>query len=120
MKPTLNAKTDRFSLTFDGQSVMVTGNLDVANPREWLEPFFAAVHQNLVREKSKEVVINFKAVVYLNSAAIKEIVRWVVMREQAVKGTDYKLVFLCNRNSVVQQGMAESLLWLKKDFLEIR
>ena len=69
------------------------GRISMPAPAADLNPFFDAVHEQLVAEGATQIHIDFSELEFMNSSGFKCFVHWVEKVNQLRKEMRYRLVF---------------------------
>ena len=107
----------RVSLHVDGSVVTISGEIDQASPKLFLAPFFEAIHAAAEQEGLHEVKVDIRSLHFLNSAAVKELIAWVLKRNRLPPGKKYVLDFIYDSSILWQRVTMPTLSQLDPDFV---
>jgi hypothetical protein len=107
----------RVSLQVDGNVVTVRGEIDQASPKLFLAPFFEEIHAAAEQEGLHEVKVDIRSLHFLNSAAVKELIAWVLKRNRLPPGKKYVLDFIYDSSILWQRVTMPTLSQLDPDFV---
>ena len=105
------------SFEYRDNMVIISGCIDDSQPGKFMKPFFDDVHTHITSKKIKEIIIDIKNLVFLNSSGIKEFVSWILKVEVLPKEKLYKLGFVGNKNKIWQQFSLETLKLLSPEII---
>jgi hypothetical protein len=83
-------------LKAEGTHVKFSGFINHPRPGEYLAPFIDAVHNAIIEEKIKEVVVDLTDLRFLNSSGIREFVDWILRLNNLEDEEKYTIKFLCS------------------------
>lgn len=107
----------RASLSGDGNVITLRGEIDQQNPKSFLAPFFEQVHAAAEAEDLREVKVDIRALIFLNSSAVKELIGWVLKRNRLPPGKKYVIEFIYDSSILWQRVTLPSLSQLDPDFV---
>ena len=107
----------RVSLQVDGSVVTISGEIDQASPKLFLGPFFEEIHAAAEQEGLHEVKVDIRSLHFLNSAAVKELIAWVLKRNRLPPGKKYVLDFIYDSSILWQRVTMPTLSQLDPDFV---
>ena len=107
----------RVSLQVDGNLVTIRGEIDQASPKLFLAPFFEEIHTAAAQENLHEVKVDICTLHFLNSAAVKELIAWVLKRNRLPPGKKYVLDFVYDSSILWQRVTMPTLSQLDPDFV---
>jgi hypothetical protein len=107
----------RVSLQADGNVVTIRGDIDQANPKTFLAPFFDEIHTSAEQEGLHEVKVDIRSLHFLNSSAVKELIAWVLRRNRLPPGKKYVLEFIYDSSILWQRVTMPTLSQLDSDFV---
>ena len=109
----------RVSLQASGNLVTICGEIDQPSPKEFLAPFFEQVHGLADSEGLREVTVDIRGLAFLNSAAVKELITWVLRRNRLAPGRKYVLEFVYDSSILWQRVTMPTLGQLDPDFVRL-
>jgi len=107
----------RVSLQVVGNVVTISGEIDQTSPKLFLGPFFAEIHAAAEQEGLHEVKVDMCSLHFLNSAAVKELIAWVLKRNRLPPGKKYVLDFIYDSSILWQRVTMPTLSQLDPDFV---
>jgi hypothetical protein len=107
----------RVSLQVDGNVVTLRGEIDQASPKLFLAPFFEEIHTAATQEGLREVKVDIQQLHFLNSAAVKELIAWVLRRNRLAAGKKYAIEFVYDSSILWQRVTMPTLSQLDTDFI---
>ena len=107
----------RVSLQADGNLVTIRGEIDQVSPKLFLAPFFEEIHAAAEQESLHEVKVDICNLHFLNSAAVKELIAWVLKRNRLPPGKKYVLDFIYDSSILWQRVTMPTLSQLDPDFV---
>jgi hypothetical protein len=107
----------RVSLQADGNLVTLRGDIDQTSPKTFLAPFFDEIHASAEQEGLHEVRVDIRHLHFLNSAAVKELIAWVLKRNRLPSGKKYVLEFVYDSSILWQRVTMPTLSQLDPDFV---
>jgi len=107
----------RVSLQVDGAMVTIRGEIDQSSPKLFLAPFFEEIHTAAEQESMHEVKVDICGLHFLNSAAVKELIAWVLKRNRLPPGKKYVLDFIYDSSILWQRVTMPTLSQLDPDFV---
>ena len=107
----------RVSLQVDGNLVTIRGEIDQVSPKLFLAPFFEGIHAAAEQESLHEVKVDIRSLHFLNSAAVKELIAWVLKRNRLPPGKKYVLDFIYDSSILWQRVTMPTLSQLDPDFV---
>jgi hypothetical protein len=107
----------RVSLQVDGNVVTIGGEIDQVSPKLFLAPFFEEIHVAAAQESLHEVKVDIRNLHFLNSAAVKELIAWVLKRNRLPPGKKYVLDFIYDSSILWQRVTMPTLSQLDPDFV---
>jgi len=114
---TVSPDGGRVSLQAEGNLVTIKGEIDQPSPKEYLAPFFEQVHTSADAEGLHEVKVDIRGLMFLNSAAVKELITWVLKRNRLAPGKKYVLEFIYDSSILWQRVTMPTLSQLDPDFV---
>ncbi len=105
------------TMTVSGNKIVMKGNVDSAQPGKFMQPFFAEVHENILKNGIKSIEVDIKELNFLNSSGIKELVAWIMKLESVPAAEQYKIKFLCNKDLLWQESSISTILFLNPDMI---
>jgi hypothetical protein len=107
----------RVTLQVDGSVVTLRGEIDQPSPKQFLGPFFDEIHAEAERENLREVKVDIRLLMFLNSSAVKELIAWVLKRNRLPAGKKYVIEFLYDSTVMWQRVTMPTLCQLDPDFV---
>ena len=107
----------RVSLQVDGNVVTLHGEIDQVSPKLFLAPFFEEIHLAAELENLHEVKVDIQELHFLNSAAVKELIAWVLKRNRMPPGKKYVLNFVYDSSILWQRMTMPTLSQLDSNFI---
>lgn len=107
----------RVSLAAEGNVVTIRGEIDQSSPKEFLAPFFDQIHSAVGMEGLREVKVDIRGLSFLNSAAVKELITWVLRRNRLTPDKKYTLDFIYDTSILWQRVTMPTLSQLDPDFV---
>jgi hypothetical protein len=107
----------RASLCGDGNVLTLRGEIDQQNPKSFLAPFFAQVHAAAEAEDLREIKVDIRNLLFLNSSAVKELISWVLKRNRMAPGKKYVIEFIYDSSILWQRVTLPSLSQLDSGFV---
>jgi hypothetical protein len=107
----------RVSLAAEGNVVTIRGEIDQSSPKEFLAPFFDQIHSAVDTEGLREVKVDIRGLTFLNSAAVKELIAWVLRRNRLAPEKKYKLDFIYDTTILWQRVTMPTLSQLDPEFV---
>jgi len=104
-------------LKAEGETVTISGNIEIQEPGRIMSPFFKAVHEGILSNNIKAVRVDITKLDYLNSSGIKEIVDWVMKLDELPENKKYQIKFICNPNALWQETSISTIEFLNTDFI---
>ena len=101
----------------DGNVVTIRGEIDQASPKLFLAPFFEEIHSAAVQEGLHELKVDIRELHFLNSAAVKELIAWVLKRNRLPPSKKYVLEFIYDSSILWQRVTMPTLSQLDPDFV---
>jgi hypothetical protein len=107
----------RVSLAAEGNLVTIRGEIDQSSPKEFLAPFFDQIHSAVDTEGLREIKVDIRGLAFLNSAAVKELISWVLRRNRLAPEKKYTLDFIYDTSILWQRVTMPTLSQLDPDFV---
>jgi hypothetical protein len=85
------------SVDAKGVSVTLRGSAESAAMKK-LNELLTLVHDEALRRKAAEVVVDFRGLEFMNSTCFKSFISWIVQVRALASDTQYKIRFLCDRS----------------------
>lgn len=99
--------------------IKFVGSIDMEYPNKLLDPYFAALHENIIENGVDKVTLDLTELTFLNSSGIKCFVLWVMKLQGLGVDKGYKIEFLLTDDSPWQKDSIKFLLFLEPDLLSI-
>lgn len=100
-------------------TIKFVGSIDMEYPNKVLDPYFKTLHENILANKVKRIIVDFTDLSFLNSSGIKCFVLWVMKLQGLGADQGYKIDFLLTDDSPWQKDSIKFLLFLVPDLLAI-
>lgn len=97
--------------------VFIKGNIDSKMPGEFMTPFFDDLHNQIIKEKIKEIYVDITELRFLNSNGIKELAKWIMKIINCNDDERYKVIFICDKRMVWQETSITTLTYLNPNFI---
>jgi hypothetical protein len=107
----------RASLQAEGNLVTLRGDIDQPSPKAYLAPFFDQIHTAAETEDLHEVKVDILGLHFLNSAAVKEIIGWLLRRNRLPANKKYVIEFIYDSSILWQRVTLPTLSQLDPDFV---
>ncbi len=107
----------RAALQAEGNLVTLRGDIDQPSPKVFLAPFFDKIHADAEAEQLREVKVDVLGVRFLNSAAVKEIIGWLLRRNRLPPEKKYAVEFIYDSSILWQRVTMPTLSQLDPDFV---
>jgi hypothetical protein len=107
----------RVALQAEGNLVSLRGDIDQSSPKTFLAPFFDKIHAAADAEDLHEVKVDILGLRFLNSAAVKEIIGWVLRRNRLPSGKKYVIEFIYDSSILWQRVTMPTVSQLDPDFV---
>ncbi|MBN1411159.1 MAG: anti-sigma factor antagonist [Spirochaetales bacterium] len=108
----INVEDGRVKLEVNDDMVVIKGEIDHMNPKEFMEDFLNSVHNEAVNTGMKKVKVDIGDLTFLNSSGIKELLKWIIKLSQLDTDKRYSIVFLYNPEVTWQPLSLEMLVKL--------
>lgn len=93
-------------------AIVFSGNIELQNPGEVLDPCFAQVHEEVTTNSVKELVLDFTTLEFLNSSGIKSLINWFIKLPQLPEDKRYNLLIKSNKDITWQDTTFRSISML--------
>lgn len=110
-----HVKKGGIELKAEGTTIFISGCVNHPSPGTFIEPFISEVHNNVLKQKIKEVVVNITDLRFLNSAGIRELVDWVMKLNSLNDDEKYSIKFLCSSEFLWQESSMSTLVYLNPE-----
>ena len=111
-------RVDGMTIAFAGPAELkLTGTIAMKDPREALGRFLRKVHEAVLADGEKDVVVDVAELKFVNSSAIRLFVDWAMWLKDG--STPYKLRFKSDRSIAWQRTTFAALLSLAKNTLSV-
>lgn len=108
-------------LTTEGNTVIIKGNLDCAEPGLFLNPFLDKVHKQALKDGIGELQVDFTGLKFLNSSGITEFSDWIFKIEETPENERYKIVFICNTDEYKwQKSSVQTMVYLNPEICSMQ
>lgn len=105
----------KFIIEVNKNIVKFSGCIDLLNPEPLFVPFFDNIHENIIKENIKEVILDFKELSFLNSSGIKTITKWIMKIHSLSPENKYKMKLLYSEEITWQRTSLMILTYLAPD-----
>jgi len=102
-----------------GIRLIFEGLVDDKNPETLLSNFFEELHEKLIKFQCKEVEVDLKKLIFLNSSGIKVLIQWITKNASSPLEKRYKYVIKINPNFHWQGNSCNMLKMLIPDLIII-
>ena len=89
--------------------VKVTGAVEMREPGDVLNPYWAAMDEEAVRHRIKRVEVDLRDLSFMNSSGILTLVRWITRAKAHPPVAGYTLVLKYDRNVTWQRTSVPTL-----------
>lgn len=96
----------------EGDTVLISGNIDSQAPSKFLMPFFKDVHNEVISKNIKEIKLDIRKLNFLNSSGIKELVDWILKLDTLPEEQKYVITILTNPELLWQESSISTLVYL--------
>jgi hypothetical protein len=107
----------RVVLQAEGNLVTLRGDIDQPSPKTFLVPFFDGIHAGALAEELHDVKVDILGLRFLNSAAVKEIIGWLLRRNRLPIEKKYTVEFIYDSSILWQRVTMPTLCQLDPDFV---
>lgn len=90
------------------------GNIDHADPGEFLDPAFDQVHEQVLAAGIPAVVADFTALQFCNSSGIKALINWVMKQMEMAPEHRYPVKFIYSKKVTWQQTSLKAITFLAR------
>jgi len=111
----LKTETD---MTASALTVKMTGSAETGVVTE-LDGFLKRLHQSAVATKVPEVVIDMRALEFMNSSCFKQFVSWINVLQESPAENHYKVRFIADENKRWQNRSLSALVCFAVDLIRI-
>ena len=98
--------------------VTLVGNADL-NVKAELDRFMAAVHEEARRIGAREVVVDLKALEFMNSSCLKSFVWWISSVHELAAAHQYRINFVSSPSMYWQRRSLSALAGLATELVSI-
>ena len=98
--------------------VTLVGNADL-NVKAELDRFMGAVHEEARRIGAKEVVVDLKALEFMNSSCLKSFVWWISSVQELAAAHQYRITFVSSAAMYWQRRSLSALAGLATELVSI-
>lgn len=95
-----------------GIRVIFSGDIDMADPGPLLDPFFESIHKEIMANSIKAAVLDFNALMFLNSSGIKSIAKWIMKLATLDSESKYQIIIVQNKDITWQTTSLPTLSFL--------
>jgi hypothetical protein len=103
----------------DGVNINITGDIDMRDPSEILDPFFEKIHKGCISLGVKTVELNLKQLAFLNSSGIKGIAKWIMNLSEVPVDKRYIIKIQHNKEITWQTTSLPTLKFLVPGTIQI-
>jgi hypothetical protein len=112
--------TSDYELTCgDGGLIRLSGQLAMHDPSAVIGGFFERVHQALVAERVREVVVDIRALRFVNSSSIRVFVDWLSRIDALPAEARYQVVFVSDTSLSWQRSTLHVLASMFRGLIRI-
>ena len=90
------------------------GNIDQANPGEFMDPLLDQVHERVLANKVPTVLADFTDLQFCNSSGIKALINWVMKQMEMSPESRYPVKFLYSKKVTWQQTSLKAITFLAR------
>jgi hypothetical protein len=102
-------------LKANGTTVFISGCVNHPAPGMFIEPFISEVHNSVLSNNIKEIVVDITDLRFLNSAGIRELVDWIMKLGNLTEDKKYRIKFLCSSEYQWQESSMSTLVFLNPE-----
>lgn len=88
--------------------IELRGTADIP-AKEQFDRFIERLHQEAVRTGSKDIVVDFMKLEFMNSCCMKTLVGWLTNVQELSAASQYRICFRSNRNILWQRRSLQAL-----------
>jgi hypothetical protein len=107
----------RVSLQAEDNIVTIRGEIDQASPKAFLTPFFDKITAVAEQEGLSKVKVDLRGLQFLNSAAVKELIGWVLRRNRLPLGKKFAIEFIYDSTVLWQRVTMPTISHLDAEFI---
>ncbi|HOJ64808.1 MAG TPA: hypothetical protein PLE45_10350 [Spirochaetota bacterium] len=97
--------------------VFIKGSIETKIPGEFMTQFFEELHNQVIKEKIKELYVDITNLKFLNSNGIKELAKWIMKILTVQEEDRYKVIFICDRKMAWQETSITTLTFLNPNLI---
>lgn len=90
------------------------GNIDQANPGDFMDPMLDRVHERVLSNKVPSVIADFTELQFCNSSGIKALINWVMKQMEMAPDSRYPVKFLYSKKVTWQQTSLKAITFLAR------
>lgn len=106
------------TMKFEDNTVTLAGSIDSQNPTKYMTPFLKEVHDKVLKQGVRNVLVNISDLSFLNSSGIKEFVDWIIRLESLTELQKYTIKFLCSYKYPWQETSIGTLTLLNPELVK--
>jgi anti-anti-sigma factor len=99
-------------------TITLTGNADL-NVKADLERFMLAVHEEARRTGAQEVVVDLRALEFMNSSCLKSFVWWISSVQALASSSQYRITFVSSPAMYWQRRSLSALAGLATEIFSV-
>lgn len=104
----------------NGLKLIFDGDIDMQNPDPVFVPFYDKVHDVILDNEQKFVELDFTKLKFLNSRAIKSLIKWITKVILLPKNEKYKFIMILNSKILWQETSLRSFSRLAPGLIEYK
>lgn len=116
--------TDSFKITINNIDkdieLKFSGVLDIEDPYNIIDPFLNNIHNEIINNNIKNIIVNIIELYFINSSTIKSIIKWLVKLPKLSESQKYKATFFINKDLFWQLQSFDSFKYFGKGLVEIQ
>lgn len=101
-------RTEHLNIYTEGSTVYIKGVIDMQFPKDYLNPFFASLHEALLTYGFRHVTLDITELFFINSSGIRELLLWIMNIHKLKKEEKYEIFLVIDPDVTCQNSMAKS------------
>ena len=97
------------SLYIENNIIMLVGNMDQKKSDIFMKPFLNEIHNKILKNDIKHVLVDIRRLRFMNSAGIRNIVYWIIKIDSLPDDQKYKITFLYDPQITWQEESLDAL-----------
>lgn len=110
-------KREDLQMNVRGTTFSISGNVNLTNPADLLEPYIMELHNKLVEEGIRKVTLDLTRLAFLNSAGIREIVNWILLVNSLPEEKRYAVHIKYSSKYLWQESSTSTFVYLNPDLV---